>query len=42
MRMNLKGKGVGCSPSQMAVELNARIPPVPGPPGLRWRDTAIR
>jgi hypothetical protein len=34
--------GLGRSPSEMAVELNNRIPPVAGPRGLRWRDTAIR
>lgn len=25
----------------MAIELNNRVPPVPGPRGLKWQDTAI-
>ncbi len=33
---------LGRSPQAMAIELNNRIPPVPGPRGLKWRDTAIR
>ncbi len=33
---------LGRSPKEMAIELNNRIPPVPGPRGLKWRDTAIR
>ena len=32
---------LGRSPSQMAVDLYNRVPPVPGPRGLRWRDNAI-
>ena len=33
---------LGRSPKELAVELNNRLPPVPGPRGLKWRDTAIR
>ncbi|WP_202033818.1 recombinase family protein [Agrobacterium larrymoorei] len=33
---------LGRSPKELAVELNGRLPPVPGPRGLKWRDTAIR
>ena len=33
---------LGKSPKELAVELNSRTPPVPGPRGLKWRDTAIR
>ncbi|MFD1330370.1 recombinase family protein [Mycoplana ramosa] len=32
----------GRSPKDIAVELNSRIPAVPGPRGAKWRDTAIR
>ena len=33
---------LGRSPKDMAIDLNKRAPQVPGPRGLRWRDTAIR
>ena len=33
---------LGRSPKEMAVELNTRVPPVIGPRGTKWRDTAIR
>ncbi len=33
---------LGKSPKELAVELNNRQPPVPGPRGMLWRDTAIR
>ena len=33
---------LGRSPKELAVELNNRVPPVPGPKGAKWRDTAIR
>lgn len=33
---------LGKSPKELAVELNSSIPAVPGPRGLKWRDTAIR
>ncbi|MBY3102852.1 recombinase family protein [Rhizobium laguerreae] len=32
----------GRSPKDLAVELNSRVPAVPGPRGAKWRDTAIR
>ena len=32
----------GRSPKDIAVDLNSRIPAVPGPRGAKWRDTAIR
>ncbi|WP_430246043.1 recombinase family protein [Neorhizobium sp. DAR64861/K0K2] len=32
----------GRSPKDIAVELNSRVPAVPGPRGAKWRDTAIR
>ncbi|POH33796.1 MULTISPECIES: recombinase family protein [Sinorhizobium] len=32
----------GRSPKELAIELNSRVPPVPGPRGAKWRDTAIR
>ncbi|WP_426129727.1 recombinase family protein [Pararhizobium sp. PWRC1-1] len=33
---------IGRTPSDLAIDLNNRVPPVPGPRGLMWRDTAIR
>ncbi len=33
---------LGRSPKDLAVALNARAPALPGPRGLKWRDTAIR
>ncbi|WP_343203393.1 recombinase family protein [Hoeflea sp.] len=33
---------LGRSPKELAVALNSRVPNVPGPRGLKWRDTAIR
>jgi len=33
---------LGRSAKELAVELNGRLPPVLGPRGLRWRNTAIR
>ncbi|WP_313193428.1 recombinase family protein [Shinella zoogloeoides] len=33
---------LGRSPKELAVDLNNRMPPVPGPKGAKWRDTAIR
>ena len=32
----------GRSPKDIAIELNSRVPAVPGPRGAKWRDTAIR
>ncbi len=32
----------GKSPKQIAADLNARVPSVPGPRAAKWRDTAIR
>ncbi|MDI7865343.1 recombinase family protein, partial [Rhizobiaceae bacterium n13] len=42
VRWIFEQNALGKSPKELAVELNSRIPTVPGPRGLKWRDTAIR
>ena len=42
VRWIIEQYALGRSPQDMAIELNARVPFVPGPRGALWRDTAIR